>query len=107
MITGNALASRPSTTAAPQGTSSDHAPLPERMFYGLSRFEGNVLLIMSGNDLTAKEFSDLVKGSRKWQKLLASPRVRRFDLMEANHTFSRRDWRDQVAAWTKSWIVSW
>ena len=85
----------------------DAAPLPERMFYGLSRFKGNILLILSGNDFTAQEFSDLVKGSRKWQKLLTSPRVQRYDLLEANHTFSQQRWRDQVAACTVTWIESW
>ena len=87
--------------------SCNRSPLPERMFTGLSRFEGRVLLIISGNDLTAQEFSCLVNGSREWQKLVTSPRVSRFDLPEANHTFSRREWRDQVAIWTKEWIQSW
>lgn len=84
-----------------------HAPLPERMLEGLSRFKGRALLIMSGNDLTAQEFTNLVNGSRDWKKLLASPRVSRFTLPEATHTFSRREWRDQVATWTKEWIRTW
>lgn len=81
--------------------------LPERMFDGFSRFKGRILLIMSGSDLTAREFSDLVSGSREWRKLLACPRVSRLDLLEANHTFSRREWRDRVAVWTREWIHSW
>lgn len=85
----------------------DSAPLPERMFQGLERFQGKVLLILSGNDLTAHEFSDLVKGSPKWKKLLASPRFSRFSLLEANHTFSRREWRDQIARRTREWLYSW
>jgi hypothetical protein len=89
-------------------TAAGHrAPLPERMFYGLRRFSGQVLLIISGNDITAQEFSDLVKNSREWQKLLASPRVARYELPEANHTFSQRDWHEQVANWTSEWIQSW
>ncbi|MDQ3186936.1 MAG: hydrolase 1, exosortase A system-associated, partial [Pseudomonadota bacterium] len=87
--------------------SRDRASLPDRMLAGLSRFKGRVLLIISGNDLTAQEFSNLVSGSQEWQKLLASPRVSRFDLPEATHTFSRREWRDQVALWTKEWVQSW
>lgn len=83
------------------------ASLPERMFQGLERFQGKVLLILSGNDLTAQEFSDLAKGSPKWKKLLASPRFSRFSLLEANHTFSRREWRDQIARWTREWLHSW
>lgn len=83
------------------------APLPDRMYDGLTRFKGRVLLVISGNDLTAKEFLDIVKRSRKWKRALGSPRVRRLDLPEANHTFSQRDWRDQVAVWTRDWIRSW
>lgn len=83
------------------------APLPERMLDGFSRFNGRVLLIISGKDLTAQEFLDLVKRSREWQKLLASPQVSRLDLPEANHTFSRREWRDQVAVSTSEWVRSW
>ncbi|HEX8874823.1 MAG TPA: hydrolase 1, exosortase A system-associated [Nitrosospira sp.] len=86
---------------------SCNVPLPERMFQELSRFKGKVLLILSGNDLTAREFSDLVNSSHGWQKLLTAPHVSCLNLPEANHTFSRREWRDQVAAWTKEWIHSW
>jgi exosortase A-associated hydrolase 1 len=78
--------------------------LPERMFNGFSRFKGNVLVIRSGNDLTAQEFSDLIGASTKWQRLIKSDRVRMHDLPAADHTFSRRDWRDQVAAWTAEWV---
>ena len=84
-----------------------HSTLPERMLQGLEQFKGKVLLIMSGNDLTAKEFLDLVSGSRKWKKLLGAPNVQRRDLAEANHTFAQRDWRNQVTSWTNDWIVSW
>lgn len=82
----------------------ESAPLPDRMANGLERFKGAVLLILSGNDLTAQEFKDVVASSRRWQRLLADPRVTRFDLPEANHTFARRDWRDQVARWTEEWV---
>jgi exosortase A-associated hydrolase 1 len=91
-----------------EGTEScDRAPLPQRMLTGLSRFEGRLLLITSGNDLTAQEFLDVVQASPEWQKLLASPHVSRLDLPHATHTFSRREWRDQVAVWTKEWMQSW
>ncbi len=82
-------------------------PLPDRMLHGLSRFKGRILVITSGNDLTAQEFLDLVKGSSSWQKYLSGSHVKQFNLAEANHTFSRREWRDQVATWTRDWIKSW
>jgi len=80
------------------------APLPERMEVALRRFQGRVLLILSGNDLTAQEFKDVVAKSRRWRQLLAGERVTRFDLPEANHTFARREWRNQVARWTEAWV---
>jgi exosortase A-associated hydrolase 1 len=110
-LAGKALPRRKQAPAVVRGAANDGcgnpASLPERMFDGLSRFKGRTLLIMSGNDLTAQEFSDLVKGSRKWRRLLGSPGVTRLDLPEANHTFSRREWRDQVADWTSGWVRSW
>jgi exosortase A-associated hydrolase 1 len=83
------------------------ASLPERMLYGLSHFKGKVLLILSGKDFTAQEFFELVRGSRKWQKLLSAPHVTRLDLPDADHTFSRREWRDYVASRATDWIYSW
>jgi exosortase A-associated hydrolase 1 len=92
---------------AAQHRADPKSTLPERMFEGLEKFKGHVLIVMSGNDLTAKEFLDLVGSSRKWKKLLSASRVQRRDLAEANHTFAQRDWRNQVASWTNDWIGSW
>mgnify|MGYP003504752475 CR=1 FL=1 len=63
-----------------------------------------LLLVASGADLTAREFTDLAAGSPEWRRLLAAPRFSRRDLPGADHTFSRRAWRDQVAAWTADWV---
>ena len=79
-------------------------PLPERMLAGLQAFNGPILFILSGDDLTAEEFRNTAKSSRAWKKLLRQTRVQRHDLPDANHTFSRRVWRDQVAVWTRNWI---
>jgi exosortase A-associated hydrolase 1 len=78
-----------------------------RMCNGLQRFSGPVLLILSGNDLTASEFKGTVSGSRQWRKVLAREGVSRRELSDANHTFSQREWRDQVTEWTQEWVKSW
>jgi exosortase A-associated hydrolase 1 len=85
----------------------DSSDLPDRMHAGLRQFSGQVLLILSGADLTAREFSDLAGGTPKWKRLLASPRLSQRRLEKADHTFSRRAWRDQVAHWTGEWMRSW
>jgi exosortase A-associated hydrolase 1 len=82
-------------------------PFPERMLDGLRRFPGRVLVIISGNDLTAAEFNDLVAGSREWRTLLSQRRVSRRELAAANHTFAKAEWRTQVENWTLEWIESW
>jgi pimeloyl-ACP methyl ester carboxylesterase len=81
-------------------------PLPERMAAGWRRFTGPILLILSGDDLTAAEFRDVAAQSPAWRGLLDAPRVTRRELPEANHTFGRRVWREQVADWTRDWVIS-
>ena len=78
--------------------------LPERMLSGLSRFQGSTLFILSGNDLTADEFRDLVKSSPEWQNAMNQDRITLQQHDEANHTFSRKEWRDIVAQWSLDWI---
>ena len=80
--------------------------LPDRMHEGLGRFEGKVLVILSGADLTAQEFAG-VAASTKWRSLMATPRITRRLLPKADHTCSRRVWHDQVALWTAEWLRSW
>ena len=79
-------------------------PLPERMANGLAKFKGPVLLIMSGQDLTAREFEDSAGVSATWRRLLGEKRVCRRDLEDADHTFSRRAWHDKVIEWTSEWV---
>jgi exosortase A-associated hydrolase 1 len=93
--------------ARPAAAASASLALPDRMCAGLERFRGKVLLIVSGADLTGQEFSDMAAASPAWRRLLGAARVTRRDLPGADHTFSRRAWRDQVALWTCDWVRSW
>jgi exosortase A-associated hydrolase 1 len=93
------FARRAAGTAAPAD-----AALPARLLDGLRRFDGPVLLIMSGEDLTAREFSDVTAGSPAWRRELASQRVTRRDLPGADHTCSSHPWREQVNGWTAEWV---
>jgi hypothetical protein len=93
-----------------QGAAAAGAPapssLPERMYAGLARFPGKVLVIIGGADLTGQEFAGIA-AAPPWRAQLAAPRVTRHTLAGADHTFSRRAWRDQVAGWTCDWVRSW
>lgn len=86
---------------------SSQKSLPQRMLEDFQRYQGRVLLILSGDDLTAEEFRRLANGSHAWRRQLRRRNVTRRDLAPANHTFSRCEWRDQVASWTREWVQSW
>jgi exosortase A-associated hydrolase 1 len=76
-----------------------------RMLQGLQNFGGSVLVLMSGRDLTAREFDELVAVSPEWQKYMKCGRIRREDLPLADHTFSVRRELDSVSTMTCSWLV--
>jgi len=78
--------------------------LPKRMYQGLESFQGRAGIIISGNDLTAAEFEDMVKASKAWKNLLKSKAVEIKYIPQADHTFSRQVWRDQVAEYSLQWI---
>ncbi|MCP5346819.1 MAG: hydrolase 1, exosortase A system-associated [Gammaproteobacteria bacterium] len=82
------------------------ASLPDRMFQGLRNFNGGVLIILSGKDLTADEFKNLVSHSRAWQQQLKKKNVTVSELPEANHTFSSHSLRHQVQLCTRDWLMA-
>jgi exosortase A-associated hydrolase 1 len=83
------------------------APLPERVRAALQAFEGKVLVMLSGADLTAQEFGEVTAASRDWQRLLAEARFTQQRLPKADHTCSRRAWHEQMVRWTADWLRSW
>jgi len=96
----------PYTKDKSQGCDGSNSPIGNRMAEALNAFQGDVLFILSGNDLVAKEFLDLCDGSKQWRALLSMQRISRQTVADANHTFSARQWRDQVADWTASWVLA-
>jgi exosortase A-associated hydrolase 1 len=81
--------------------------LPDRMLAGLSRFNGPIMLVMSGRDLIAREFDELVRGSAAWQAQLNTKPLTRHDFVEADHTFSSAAERNQVVTWGLQWLRQW
>jgi uncharacterized protein len=80
------------------------APFQQRMLEGMKSFRRPTLLIVSGRDLTAAEFLGLVGASAEWGRVMNSAAVTRHDLADADHTCSRRVWRDEVAERVIQWI---
>ena len=86
------------------GQKSDTRSYQDRMAAGLSGFNGPALLILSGDDYTAREFSLHAEGSPAWAGLLDGRRVRCEALPDADHTFSSPIQTTQVEAFTLNWL---
>ena len=86
-------------------SSGDNLPLPERLRVSQIGFGRPTLLILSGQDLTAREYEDRVAEAPDWQDWVDSEYVTLHRLTEADHTFSRAAWRDQVADWSRDWVL--
>ena len=79
---------------------------PQRILQSLRDFPGQVLLILSGNDLTAREFDDRLRTAPAWSLWAQREQVERRYLLEADHTFSNETWRAQVQDCTLTWLRS-
>lgn len=78
--------------------------LAERMYQCLDSTSIPLLLMLSGRDLTAAQFRGAIRESPGWQRLLKAQRTTVRELSDADHTFSRGMWRDQVSTWTEEWV---
>ena len=79
-------------------------PFQERMARALLRFPGEVLLILSGNDYTAKEFLECVATDQAWLGAIESRTISRIDISGADHTFSTAHWRSDLEQHTTVWL---
>ena len=88
------------------GDASTDAMLPfqKRMMRALEGFPGPTLLILSGDDYTAKEFLEACQADAQATQALAGTQLTRVDVSGADHTFSSRDLRQAVEAATLAWL---
>ena len=86
-------------SASQQGTA-----FQERMLDGWRRHPGPELVLLSGNDLTAKEFFELSTRDPRWQSCLSKPGSSRLDMPQADHTFSTAQWRSDVERAVSEWL---
>jgi uncharacterized protein len=89
-----------------QASSGTEQPLgfQARMARGWKNFDGPILLILSGDDYTAKEFLEYTAGSENWRGLIEHHAVTRLDLPGADHTFSSQEWRKTVENACLDWL---
>jgi exosortase A-associated hydrolase 1 len=92
-------------TRTSMGAGAAQQPFLQRMLAGAEQLARPMLLIISPRDLTAAEFLLTTEQSPAWQRALAKLNLTRRDVPAADHTFSRREWRDTVAQYTAEWIL--
>lgn len=80
------------------------ASFQDKMREGLERFNGKILLFMSGYSLIGKEFDELVSVSEQWQTILAQKDLTRSDQPDADHTFSRAQDREKLVVDAVQWL---
>ena len=81
--------------------------IPSRMSIGFARFHAPIMLVMSGRDFVAREFDDLIASSHEWRDRMSRPEVVRYNIPDADHTFSTNEWRNSVISWAENWLKSW
>lgn len=76
-----------------------------RMLGAADSFRGSMLVLVSGQDLTAAEFSDLCDSSPEWGAAFRSERAVWQYFPEADHTFSEQDDLQDAARVTAQWLA--
>jgi hypothetical protein len=69
-------------------------------------FGGNILLVLSREDHTAREFLEFAHSDPVWKMCLAQATVVRHDVAGADHTFSTPGSRQLVENLTLDWLTS-
>ncbi|MFY7916847.1 MAG: hydrolase 1, exosortase A system-associated [Rubrivivax sp.] len=100
---GHAMGSRQpgEDTRSAEGTGR---PFQQRMASAWAKFNGPILLLLSGRDHTAKEFLEYTGMTQHWQGLLQDERISRVDLPQEDHTFSSAQGRARVEHHTLQWL---
>jgi exosortase A-associated hydrolase 1 len=87
------------------GGTADRPPFQHAMAMAWRRFKGPILLVLSDEDLTAKEFLEHAGAARDWRGLLDLPSVTRVDIGAADHTFSTRSAQEAFESAMLTWLT--
>jgi exosortase A-associated hydrolase 1 len=88
----------------PRTTGSAAMAFQDRMAAALRSFPHPVLLILSGDDLTAKEFLEYAQSDEQWRDVLLGGNIERHDLADADHTFSSEHSSAEVESRALRWL---
>jgi exosortase A-associated hydrolase 1 len=103
-VAGLARALR-STFATPSQIEGDATSYQQRMLAALVAFAGPVLLLLSEQDYTAREFEEFTTADAAWRAALGAGRCERVALAGADHTCSQMAARRAAEAATVAWLA--
>ena len=87
-----------------ESTNTDDRPFQQRMAVAWMGFGGRILLLLSGNDYTAKEFLEYAATDTHWGEIFRHQYLERHDIPHADHTFSNPATQMQVERLTLHWM---
>lgn len=90
--------------ASPRGDAGDAGSFVDRMLDGFGRFEGPVLLLISGQSVASREFDELIKQDSRWDAACSRPGSKRLDFPDADQTFSDENARNLVNRAIVDWL---
>jgi exosortase A-associated hydrolase 1 len=76
----------------------------QRMASAWMAFGGPLLLVLSGNDHTAREFEEACATQPEWRHALGRARVTRVDVLAADHTFTANEARSAAERALLDWL---
>jgi len=80
----------------------------EKMLESARTYSGQILIVLSEHDLTAREFEEFVSSSSDWQDVVGRSRCQSVAITGADHTFSgsasRRLAGQKLVAWMDAWL---
>jgi uncharacterized protein len=97
---------RAATGARWRPVQSEPVSFQDRMAVALRMFDGQVRVILSGRDLTAKEFAEDVRTHPRWRGVFDRRNIERHEVLEADHTFSSAALRSQVETLTLGCVAA-
>ncbi len=100
---------KPAATAPPSGerpaARGADAPFQARMAEAWRDYPGRLLLLLSGDDYTAKEFQEALNSDPRWKDALKHPGLEDHELQSADHTFSEPSASRRVEQLTSAWLA--
>lgn len=81
-------------------------PFQQRMATAWHQFPGHILLLLSGDDYTAKEFQEFASIDPAWKNYLNHAHLQRHEVPGVDHTFSGAASRQQAEHLTREWVAA-